>query len=366
VRLRSGHEAVLLVTHADASAALADTRLSHDLTAAGAPRLAPGGSFRDDPDIILNLDGDKHRRFRRIMAGAFTPRNVERWRPRIRAVAEELVDDIEQAGPPADLAETYCAVLPYRVFCALLGLEIDDIPRFHVWSDAFALATPITPEERAQRMKEFEVYIGRLIAHRRAEPGHDLIDDLIAARDGADRLTESELPYLVMALIVGGTQTTSIALGRSLLDLLRDDAVLWQRIVVDSRLIPSAVDELLRVNVIGDLLQLRVAVDDVELPSGTVRKGDAVVVAVRSATTDESVYDDPLTVRFGREIREPLYFGAGPHFCIGSHLAKAELQVAIQVLAERLPGLSLAVGLDGVRFTEGAELSSLASLPVRW
>jgi cytochrome P450 len=276
------------------------------------------------------------------------------------------VDDIEQAGPPADLVEAYCAVLPVRVICALLGLPIDDIPQFQVWSDAFALATPITPEARTQRMKEFEVYIARLIAHRRAEPGQDLIDDLVAARDGGDRLTESELPYLVMALIVGGTHTTSNVLGRSVLELLRDNAMLWRGIVFDSTLIPSAVDELLRFNVLGDLLQLRVAVDDVELPSGTVRKGDAVVVAVRSAMTDESVYEDPLTVRFDRAIREPLYFGGGPHFCIGSHLAKAELQVGIQVLAQHLPGLSLAVGLDELHFTEGAELSSLVSLPVRW
>jgi cytochrome P450 len=79
VRLRSGHEAVLLVTHADAVAALADTRLSHDLTAAGAPRLAAGASYRDDPEIILNLDGDKHRRVRRIMAAAFTPRKYWAW-----------------------------------------------------------------------------------------------------------------------------------------------------------------------------------------------------------------------------------------------------------------------------------------------
>ncbi|MGP4047419.1 hypothetical protein [Streptomyces sp. 2A115] len=112
VRLPSGHDAVLLVTHADAAAALADVRLSHDLTAPGSPRVTVGPSFLDDPETLLNKDGEEHLRIRRIVASAFTPRRVERWRPTIRAVASDLIDRIESAGPTADLVDAYCTPLP--------------------------------------------------------------------------------------------------------------------------------------------------------------------------------------------------------------------------------------------------------------
>lgn len=366
VRLRSGHDAVLLVSHADAVAALGDTRLSHDLTAPHSPRLAAGLSYRDDPEIILNLEGQKHRRIRRLMAAAFTPQNIRRFRPVIRTITSELIDRMEQAEPPADLVGAYCATLPVRVIGALLGLPEDDMSRFQEWSDAFALAAPMSAAQRAERLAEFGNYIADLIAAKRAEPGDSLIDDLVSARDGADTLTESELPYLVMALIVGGTHTTSNTLGRSMLTLLRDNGARWHQLVTQPTLIPRAVDELLRVNGLGDLLQLRVATEDVGLPSGTVEKGQAVVVAVQAALQDSAVYQDPEEVRFDRDIIAPLYFGGGPHFCIGAHLAKAELEIALELLAERLPGLRLAADLDELRFTEGEELSSLVSLPVSW
>ncbi len=209
---------------------------------------------------------------------------------------------------------------------------------------AFALAEPMSPEEREERLGEFSRYITELITARRAQPGDGLIDDLIAARDGEDRLTEAELPNLVMVLIVGGTETTLNTLGRSMLTLLRDGGALWSQLVESPSLIPAAVEELLRYNAIGDLLELRVATEDVELPSGKVEEGDAVVIAVRAALGDPDVYEDPDTVRFDRKIAAPLYFGGGPHFCIGSHLAKAELEIALAVLVERLPTLRLSGG----------------------
>ncbi|MFE9446419.1 cytochrome P450 [Streptomyces sp. NPDC006602] len=117
---------------------------------------------------------------------------------------------------------------------------------------------------------------------------------------------------------------------------------------------------------LGDPRLLRLADEDVELPSGTVEKGQAVVIAMGSAASDEAVYEAPDTVRFDRGRSLQLMFGGGPHYCPGAHLAKAELQVGLGLLAERLPGLRLAAGLEELRFTEGEELSSLESLPVAW
>lgn len=366
VRLRSGHEAVLLVRFADAVAALGDIRLTHDLTAPGSPRLAHGRSFRDDPEVILNMEGEQHRRLRRIMAPALSPRSAERWRPAIRSVVAELIDRMEQNGTEADIVEDFCSPMPVRVIGKLLGVPDEDTGRFQRWSDAFALAEEISDQEREERLGEFAQYIAELVAARRAEPGTGLIDEMIAARDGADRLSESELTFLVMSLIVGGTHTTSNALARGLLTLLRDDRVLWRQVVDQPDIIPAAVEELLRFDALGDLLMLREATEDIELPSVTVRKGSAVVVSVLSALRDEAEYPDPETVRFDRGDSWPLIFGAGPHFCPGAHLARAELQIALGLLAERLPELRPAAHLDTLRFTEGEELSSLVSLPVAW
>ena len=365
VRLPSGHDAVLLVRHDDVAAGLADTRLSHDLTAPGSPRIVTGSSFLDTPDGLLNKDGPGHLRIRRIVAATFTPRRIARWAPEIRAIAAELVDDLEKHGSPADLVPGYCFTLPVRVICRLLGVPERDLRRFQTWSNAFLLGARMTDSERLGLVLEFAEYAKDLITARRAEPGVDLIDELIAARDGRDALSEDELLILVIGLIAAGNETTSNALGRSIVTLLSDDRALWEQLLGHPDLLPAAVDELLRYSMAGNGL-LRRAVEDVDLPSGTVHRGDAVVLALASATFDEQAYPDPDSVLFDREPPAQIAFGAGPHYCLGAHLAKAELRIGLGMLLERLPGLRLEADPAALRFTEGEVLSSLVELPVSW
>jgi cytochrome P450 len=366
VRLPGGDEAVLLVTYRDVAAALADTRLSHDLTAPGSPRLTDGPSVFDDPDNLINKEGEDHLRIRRIVASAFTPRRVERWKPTIRAVAEELLDSMQRDRSRADLVAQYCFPLPVRIISALLGVPDGDRDRFRDWSNAFVSASRMDAAQQARLVGEFAEYAARLLAERRAHPGEGLIDELIAARDGADRLTEKELVYLVIGLIAAGNETTSNALGRCVLTMLRDGGALWRQLVGDPRLLPAAVDELLRHSPLGSGALLRRATQDVELPSGTLRAGEAVLLAPAAASRDELAYPDPDTVRFDRDAPQQIVFGAGPHYCLGAHLAKAELRIGLAVLAERLPELCLDADPLSLRYTEGEILSSLVSLPVAW
>ncbi len=365
VRLASGHDAVLVVTYQDALAAMADPRLSHDLTAPGAPRITPGPSFLDTKESLLNRDGDEHLRIRRIVASAFTPRRIERWKPVIEAVATELLDDLEKAGPPADVVAGYGYLLPVRIICRLLGVPEEDSARFREWSNAFLSAAKMTVERRMQLIGEFVAYSSALIAQRRANPGNDLIDELIAARDGADRLSEMELVNLSTGLIAAGNETTSNALGRSVLALLSDGRRLWEQLVGKPDLIPAAVDELLRTTGTGAGL-LRQATEDVELPSGTVKAGEAVVISLVSPQRDESVYPDADDIRFDRDAPQSLTFGCGAHYCLGAHLAKAELRIGLGLLMARFPELRLAVDPAELRYTEGDVISSLVSLPVAW
>lgn len=365
VRLPSGHNAVLVVRYEDVAAGLADPRLSHDLTAPGSPRTVLGSSFLDSPDGLLNKDGPEHLRIRRIVAATFTPRRVARWVPEIRAIAAELIDELEKQGGPADLVSGFCFPLPVRVICRLLGVPERDLRRFQTWSNAFLLGAKMTEAERLGLVLEFSEYARDLIAARRAEPGEDLIDELIAARDGRDALSEDELLLLVLGLIAAGNETTSNALGRSVVALLSGERVLWEQLRTRPELLPAAVDELLRYTTSGNGL-LRLAVEDIELPSGTVQRGDAVVLGLQSAAFDEQAYPNPESVDFDRKAPAQIAFGAGPHYCLGAHLAKAELRTGLGMLLERLPSLRLEADPAGLRYTEGEVLSSLVELPVSW
>jgi len=365
VRLTSGHDAVLLVTHRDVLAALADPRLSHDLTEPGSARITPGASFLDSKTALLNKEGDEHLRIRRIVASAFTPRRVERWKPTIEAVATELLDLLEKNGSPADLVAEFCFPLPVRIICALLGVPEKDHTRFRDWSNAFLSGAKMTEERRTLLMQEFAAYVMALIARRRAEPGNDLIDDLIAARDGADKLTEQGLVEMCAGLIAAGNETTSNALGRAVLKLLDHDRMLWEQLYARPDLIPGAVDELLRVSTTGAGM-LRIATEDVELPSGTVKAGEAVVISFTSSQHDEEAYPDPDQIRFERDAPPAVTFGGGPHYCLGAHLAKAELRIGLSLLLQRLPGLRLAAAPEDLRYSEGDAISSLITLPVAW
>jgi cytochrome P450 len=367
VRLASGDPAVLLVTYRDVAAALNDGRLTHDTSAAGAPRATASAGFREDPDNLINKDGEPHLRMRRIVAAAFGPRRIERWKPAITAVATELLDALEAAGPPADIVGGYSGRLPVRIMCRLLGVPEADWERFRDWSSAFMSGARMTREQQAAALGEFAAYVRDLIAERRDRPGADLIDDLIAARDGGDRLSEGELLNLVLGLIAAGNETTANVLGRSLLALLRDGGALWRQLVADPALLPAAVDELLRHASMGTSASLRIATEDVELPSGTVEAGSAVLVPSIAARRDPEAYPDPDTLRFDRTgLPTDAAFGGGPHYCLGVHLAKAELRIGLALVLERLPGLRLAAEPEALRFTGGELLSSLIEMPVAW
>ena len=366
VRLPSGHPAVLLLTYRDVAAAMADPRMSHNLTGPDAPRMTAEPSFFQDPDILINKDGEDHLRIRRIVASAFTPRRIERWKPVIEQVANELLDALEKAGPPADLVADYCFALPVRIICRLLGVPERDALSFRAWSSAFAAGARMEPEERAAHIGAFFEYCAALIAAKRADPGEDLIDDLIAARDGADKLSEHELLDLVTGLIAAGNETTATALSRFLVELLDDDRRLWRQLLDTPALLPAAVDELLRFTGLSNSTLLRLAVEDVELPSGLVRAGQAVAIPNNGAVRDPEAYPDPDTIRFDRDAPPTLIFGGGPHYCLGAHLAKAELTIGLGLLLQRLPTLRMTVTRAELTFSGGEIIDSMIALPAAW
>ncbi|OXM72682.1 MULTISPECIES: cytochrome P450 [Amycolatopsis] len=364
VRLPYGEPGWLATRYEDVKVVLGDPRFSraasleHD-----EPRMRPQPSL---PGSILSMDPPDHSRLRRLVTKAFTVRRIEQLRPRVRQIADELVDGMLAAGPPADLVEAFALPVPVTVICELLGVPYADRGDFRYWSDAFLSTTRFPPEEVADCAGKMHAYLEGLIAQRRAEPRDDLLSGLVAARDNEDRLSEEELVRLAMALLIAGHETTASQIPNFVYTLLtHPDQLAMLR--ADLSLVPKAVEELMRFVPLGIGAGIaRYATEDIELGGVLVRAGEAVLPALASANRDESVFPDADVLDLRREDTSHIGFGHGVHHCLGAPLARMELQVALDTLLRRLPDLRLADGESGVDWKEGLSTRGPERLLVTW
>jgi cytochrome P450 len=323
-------------------------------------------SFSFIDSHMLNKDGDDHRRLRRIVTQAFTPRMVERLRPRVQAIADELLDAVEPHGR-MDLVEEFAFPLPMMVISELLGIPHEDRDRFREWSTP--IVTPALDPEQLERfvrlMNEFVAYLRNLFTERRADPREDLISALLQAEDAGDMLNEQELFSTVVLLIVAGHETTVNLIGNATAALLRhpEQRALLER---DPGLVPRAVEELLRYDGSVERALNRWAATDVELGGHTIRRGETVIVILGSANRDDERFPDPDVLDVTRDDVKHIGFGRGSHYCLGAPLARLEAEVALATLLRRLPNLRLDVEPDELRWRPVPLFRSLAALPVAW
>ncbi|MFS0694426.1 cytochrome P450 [Streptomyces nitrosporeus] len=364
VEVPSGDLVRLAVCYEDVRIVLSDSRFSTDPCLHGAPRFRASSS--DSADAIFHKDPPELNRLRRLVSGALGPRRLEQWRPRVEAIADRLLDVMLRGSEPADLSEAYAFPLPLHVMCSLLGVPAEDIDRFRGWSDAFISTTSLAPGERDTRMQEFNHYLVDLIAARRRSADREgLLDSLIEARDSAGRLSEEELVMLVRQLIIAGHETVATTIGRGAFALLRRPER-YVALCREPELLEPAVEEILRYEFVGSNSLIRIAREDVELPSGTIPRGTGVIVSLASANRDEQAFDDPDKFDIRRIDNPHLAFGAGPHFCLGAGLARLELQVAFRALTRTVPELRLAVMPKEITFVSGLQMRRVERLPVIW
>jgi cytochrome P450 len=315
---------------------------------------------------MLNKDGDEHRRLRRLVTKAFTPKMVERLRPRIQEIADGLVDGIEARGE-MDLVEELAFPLPITVIAELLGIPVADRDRFRLWSNA--IMTPaLTAEDMARAgdlMSQFVAYLRELFERRRGTPGDDLISALLQVEEDGDRLTEQELSSMVALLIIAGHETTVSLIGNAVLVLLQhaDQRAELER---DPTLIAPAIEELLRFDGPVERALNRWAAQDVELGGKTIRRGEGIIVILGSADRDPARFRNPNVLDFTREDNKHVAFGRGSHYCLGAPLARLEAEIALTTLLRRLPGLRLAVPVDELSWRPVPLFRSLVTLPVAW
>ncbi|GAA2636964.1 cytochrome P450 [Streptomyces axinellae] len=339
VQLAYGEPAWLVTRYADARLVLGDQRFSR---AAGAAHDEPRQSEGRRDSGILSMDPPDHTRLRSLVAKAFTVRQVEKLRPRVKELTAGLLDELEAAGPPADLVDRFALPLPVAVICHMLGVPTADRPRFRVWSDDALSTSSLTAAEFEASREELRAYMGELIAAHRADPQDDLMTALIEARDGRDRLSELELVDLCVAILVAGHETTASQIPNFVLTLL-DHPDQLARLREDPGLVPGAVEELLRFVPLGSGAgQPRYATEDIEVGGTLVRAGAPVLVAVGAANRDALRFGGPGVLDISREDNKHLGFGHGVHHCLGAPLARLELQEALAALLTRFPGLRLA------------------------
>jgi cytochrome P450 len=292
---------------------------------------------------LLGLDPPDHTRLRNLVSKTFTPRMIERLRPRVESLAEELVVGIALAGR-VDFIEAFAYPLPVTVIAEMLGVPTEDWGQFRHWSSM--LATALDPVASSGQVRNTLAarraiydYLGKVIAKRRADPRDDLISDLIAVEVGGERLAEPEIRMLCILLLVAGHETTVGFLGNGLLSLLRNPGQL-ERLRADPNLVERAVEELLRYDSPVQLTN-RIATEEHVLSGQVISPGDEVITLLGAANHDPDVFAAPETIDLGRDPNPHLTFSRGLHFCLGAPLARLEGHVALTLLLRQLPKLRI-------------------------
>jgi cytochrome P450 len=293
---------------------------------------------------LLDLRGDDHRRQRKLVQHAFSPKEADKLRPLMRQELEKMWDAVAADGQ-CEFVDAFAKPYPARMIAGVMGSPLEDAPQLGHWAnliqkqfDPVAIATMLPTLEQAS--SEFVDYVDDLIQKRKGDPKDDLITYLIQAEEGGDRLTEEEMGHLVSAVLVGGVDTTQAQLAHGI-RLFAENPDQWQRLREDPEgLAGAAADEVLRYEPIT-ALTARITLEDVEYRGIEFPTNTVVLACALTANHDPEAYAAPedfdITADRGRA--KPLTFGAGPHFCLGANLARAELQEAFAFLAPRMETL---------------------------
>ncbi|MEW2400481.1 cytochrome P450 [Streptomyces sp. NPDC046862] len=353
----------LITRHEDARAVLADPRLSADATLPGFPGLRPQAQAHA-PGKFSMMDPPDHTRVRRMLIPDFTFRRIERLRPAIQRICENLLDAMTADGATeADLVEAYALPLPTLVICELLGVPYEDHDFFLRQSRTMTSLVG-DPDEAMAARKALHGYLGELVAARIREPADDLISRLARDRVATGEATAAEAVGMASLLLVGGHETTANMFPLAVVALLRHPEQL-AALRTDASLWPGVVEELLRYLSVAHSGMRRIATEDVEVGGVRIRAGEGVVVALQAANRDPDVYTAPDTLDIRRDASGHVAFGHGPHQCIGQSLARAELHLGLSTLVHRLPTLRLTVPLDDLPVSTSA-VHGVPTLPVTW
>ncbi|MGZ4727999.1 MAG: cytochrome P450 [Acidimicrobiales bacterium] len=321
------------------------------------------------PLIPLQIDPPEHKKYRKILDPIFAPRQMALLEEPVSKLVNDLIDGFIERGE-VDFATEFSIPFPSQVFLTLLGLPLDELPTFLAMKDGIIRPDRVTGSDwNSPEMLEHQrataasiyAYFESVLDEREAERRDDLLSRFLDTEVDGHQLSREEILDICFLFLIAGLDTVTATLDCMFAYLARNPDQ-RRRIVDDPSIIPSAVEELLRweTPVMG---VVRVAVEDTELGGCPVHKGDQVTVLLGSANTDETEFDDAETVRFDRESNRHLAFGGGIHRCLGSHLARQELRIALREWHRRIPEYSVPSGVT-LEYTGG--IRSIERFPMQF
>ena len=319
---------------------------------------------------MLLTDPPTHTRLRNLVTKAFSARMVREKKPRIQEICNTFIDRVIANGE-MDVISDLAIPVPGWVIADMLGVSRDMQPKFTQWSrdQVRVYDRPGTSGERIpimrqgqESMLEMKAYLEGVIADRRTNPQDDLITMLVMAEEEGDRLSTDELVIMIIALLVGGNNSTAHLIGNAVFTLARHPDAL-QQLKADPSLITTAVEEVLRFESPVQATS-RVARDAIEVGGHTIEPGQGISLLFGSANRDENQFPDPERLNLARRPNRHLTFAHGPHFCLGAAIARAEAQIAVQTVVERCDDLELVN--DSADWLEGFSFRGLKTLPVRF
>ncbi|MFD4545411.1 cytochrome P450 [Streptomyces sp. NPDC058466] len=324
-------------------------------------RLAP--HFAPRPGALAWADQPDHNRLRRAASTAYTVSAVKRLRPRAQEMLDELVDAMVQDGPPADLIERVLEPFPVSVVCEVMGVPADERQKLHDWTrEIISTAGGAEASERAK--KGMFGWIAQAIRDRRDSEGDDVLS-LLGGAVRSGELKEEEAISVAGPLQIGGEALTNNS--GQMFYLLMTRPELMERVRDDPASRPAVIDELLRYIPHRTAVGLpRVALEDVVVKGVRIRAGEVVYVSYLAANRDPDVFPCPDRIDVDRDSGAHMAFGNGAHYCTGAVFSKMQIELLIDTLLERLPGLRLAVPADQVPFRQRTMIRGPEALPITW
>ncbi|HVL83021.1 MAG TPA: cytochrome P450 [Pseudonocardia sp.] len=363
VRLADGHPAWLVVGYDEARAALNDPRLSKDMHAALARSGEVVAEGLPGPALarhMLAVDPPDHTRLRRLAMPAFTRRRVDGLEGRVRAIVDGLLDDLAAAHEVVDLVAGFAFPLPFTVISELLGVPEPDRADLGRWFRT--LLAPNPGPDAVAAAEAIVGYLGALLNRKRAEPGEDLVTDLVA---GGAALTRQEAMSTIFQLVVAGHDTTTSLIGNATVALLRHPE---QRdaLVADPGLAPRVVEEAMRFDAPVPHSTFRYTTEAVRLGDVEIPAYAQVIVSLAAANRDPARFRDPDLFDIHRADGGHIALGYGVHHCLGAPLARLEGRIALGALHTRFPAMRLAVDPAELHWGhgDGLVLRGLTELPV--
>jgi cytochrome P450 len=310
--------------------------------------------------VMLGMDEPEHNRHRALVSKAFSQKALARWEDDlVGKVGNELIDQFADRGS-ADLVKEFTFPYPTQIIAGLLGLPREDFPQFQRWSISL-LSFTINPERGRAAAQALAEYFTPILAARRKEPREDLISGLAEAEIDGERLSDEEIFSFLRLLLPAGVETTYRSLGNMLFGLLSNPDQL-DAVRADRSLLPQAIEEAVRWE--PPLLTItRVATRDTELGGVPIPAGSSVMPMLGAANRQDDRFADPDRFDIFRSARAHIGFGHGVHVCLGMHLARLEMRVALNLLFDRLANLRLDPGGDDPHI-RGQVFRSPTALPV--